>query len=103
MNNYIAQLRHTLPHVSSLIVSFLLCQQQLLTGPERALDPLANSAEPDHTFNAKCRQGADYLLLKQPAARPQSPAATLKQSLRLAASFLNPTCHHHEGLYTAAS
>lgn len=61
-----AQLFHSLPIrlLARCQFSVMSTEPLLLSGPERALDPSANSAEPDHTFNAKCRQGADYLLLK---------------------------------------
>lgn len=71
---------------------FLLCQQPASSRRvrrERALDPSANSPEPDHTFNVKCRWGADYLLLKWAATRrgpPESPA-TLKTHPRQAEFF----------------
>lgn len=50
--------------VTSVSFSVMSTAVRLFTGPERALGPSANSTEPDHTFNAKCREGADYLLLK---------------------------------------
>lgn len=55
-----------LPYISQLTVSFSVTSTAalLLTGPERALDLSANSAEPEQTFNAKCRREADYQLLK---------------------------------------
>lgn len=60
---------HPLPRVSQLTVSSSVTSRAalVLTRPACALHLSANSSEPEHTFNAKCRRGADYQLLKYPA------------------------------------
>lgn len=69
--------------VSQLIVSFSITSRAalVLTGLVSALHLSANSSEPEHTFNAKCRRGADYQLLKYPADRVSESGSNLTKVL----------------------